>query len=270
MSDTTSRPAMLAAEALERTVEHAAVVKAARPVGRMFALAVFAGAFISFGAAFMLVVRSDGSLGFAVSQLLGGLVFCLGLFLVLCAGAELFTGNSLMLCGALSRRVTVPQMLRCWAVVYLGNALGALCVASLLVAAGFLDANGGAVGTTALSVALTKAGLAPSAMFVRGILCNVLVCLAVWTSFTANTPAGKLACALLPVVGFVVMGFEHSVANMFFLPLGLIAQATGALGATELLASGVAMSLVLVTLGNIVGGLIVGAGYWLAFHTESG
>lgn len=260
----TMRP-LLAPHEIEAQAEEAGCTKATLSAGRLFVLAVLAGAFIAFGGSFMLMVRSDQTLTFAVSQVLGGLVFCLGLFLVLVAGAELFTGNRLMVAGALSGRYGWSRVLRNWVIVYAGNAVGALCVAVLVTAAGVLEANGGAVGQTALSIALTKASLAPGVMLVRGVLCNILVCLAVWMGFAGQSVCDKLAAAVLPVVGFVVLGFEHSIANLFFLPLGLLAQATGALGAETLTLAGVGTNLLLVTLGNMVGGTLVGAAYWFVY-----
>lgn len=260
----TMRPLLIPHE-IEAQAEEAGCTKASMPLARMFMLAVLAGTFIAFGGSFMLVVRSDQTLSFAVAQVLGGLVFCLGLFLVLVAGAELFTGNCLMAAGALSGRYSWARLARSWLVVYAGNLVGALCMALLVAAAGLLDANVGAVGQTALSVALTKAGLTPGAAFVRGILCNVLVCLAVWMGFAGQSVCDKLAAAVLPVVGFVVLGFEHSIANLFFLPLGLIAQAAGVLGADALTLAGVGANLLFVTLGNIVGGVAIGAAYWFVY-----
>lgn len=259
---------LLAPPEIEARAEEAGRAKASLPLPRMFALAVMAGAFIAFGGSFMLMVRSDATLSFAVSMLLGGLVFCLGLFLVLVAGAELFTGNCLMVAGALSGRYGWGRVVRNWAVVYAGNAVGAVCVALLFAAAGNLDANAGAVGVTALSVALAKGGLAPATALVRGVLCNVLVCLAVWMGFAGQSVCDKLAAAILPVVGFVVLGFEHSVANLFFLPLGLIAQAAGVAGAGVLTPAAVAGNLLFVTVGNIVGGALVGCAYWFVYGRD--
>lgn len=261
------RPLLAPAE-IESRVEEVGLTKAALPLGRTFALAVLAGAFIALGGAFMLVVRADASLPFAASQVLGGLVFCLGLFLVLVAGAELFTGNCLMVAGALSRRYAWTSVLRNWVIVYVGNAIGAVCIAVMFWAAGIFASNHGAVGEIALSVALTKAGLAPGVALVRGILCNILVCLAVWMGFAGQSVSDKLAAAVLPVVAFVVLGFEHSIANLFFLPLGLLAQYAGVAGADVLTVSGVGLNLLFVTAGNIVGGALVGAAYWFAYKRQ--
>ncbi len=256
-------PLMRTPDEVRAAVEEAGCAKAAVPAGRLFIRAVLAGAFVAFGGSFMLVVRADGSLSFTASALLGGLVFCLGLFLVLVAGAELFTGNALMLMGALSRRFSLSRVLRNWVVAYAGNAVGALIVAGLLMLADTGGLADGAVGAAALSVAAAKAALAPGVAFVRGILCNVLVCLAVWMGFAGKTVCDKLAATVLPVCAFVALGFEHSVANLFFLPFGLMLQA--ATGTAVVSVAGAAMNIVCVTAGNIVGGAIVAAAYWVAF-----
>lgn len=245
---------------------HIGFTKAKLSRGRAFVLAVLAGAFVALGASFMLMVRSDASLGTTPSLLLGGLAFCLGLFLVLVAGAELFTGNCLMAIGVLNGKFSAARMLRKWTIVYAGNAVGSLLIAGLLVAAGFLEMNGGAVGELAASVAAGRAALDPLTAFVRGILCNVLVCLAVWMGSAGRTVCDKLAAAVLPVVAFVVLGFEHSVANMFFFPLGAAAQL--ALGGGVMAVSGVLCNLLFVTLGNIVGGVAVAAAYWFVYGRE--
>lgn len=243
---------------------HIGFAKTALTRGRAFVLAILAGVFVALGAAFMLTVRADATLSATASLLLGGLAFCLGLFLVLVAGAELFTGNCLMLIGALDGRYPLMRMVRRWAVVYAGNAVGSLVVVALLLAAGFPELLGGSVGSFAYTVAASKASLAPGVALARGILCNVLVCLAVWMGSAGKTVCDKLAAAVLPVVSFVAMGFEHSVANMFFLPLGLAVQALG-MGAGAITVAGVACNLLFVTIGNIIGGVAVAAAYWFVY-----
>ncbi len=250
---------------IERAVEEAGVAKASCPTARLAVLSVLAGVFISFGAAFMLVVRADAQIPFAASQVLSGAVFSLGLFLVLVAGAELFTGDNLMVAGALSGRYGWRAVAGVWARVYIGNLVGALAMALAMAAAGLQDLGSGAVGLAAVSVALGKVSLAPVQIVVRGVLCNILVCLAVWTAFAARDVPGKLACAALPVMGFVAMGFELCVANMFFLPFAMLVQGGAGLAGTVGLA-GVAVNLVLATAGNLIGGaVVVGGAYWLAY-----
>ncbi len=266
MAENEAGTVMLPPAKTQEAFVHIGFAKTRITKGRAFVLAILAGAFVALGASFMLMVRSDSTLSSSISLLLGGLAFCLGLFLVLVAGAELFTGNCLMVIGALDGRYPFARMLRKWAVVYVGNAVGALLVVLLMVVAAFPAMQNGAVGELALSVAASKASLSPLVAFTRGILCNVLVCLAVWMGSAGKTVCDKLAAAVLPVVAFVVLGFEHSVANMFFLPLGLAIDALQ--GTATIAAAGVASNLLFVTLGNIVGGVAVAAAYWFVYGRD--
>lgn len=266
MAENENGTVMLPPAKTQEAFVHIGFAKARLTRGRAFVLAILAGAFVALGASFMLMVRSDVSLSPTISLVLGGLAFCLGLFLVLVAGAELFTGNCLMVIGALDGRYPLVRMLRKWAIVYAGNAVGALLVVVLLLVSGFAEMQGGAVGELACSVAASKASLSPVVAFSRGILCNVLVCLAVWMGSAGKTVCDKLAAAILPVVAFVVLGFEHSVANMFFLPLGLAIEALW--GGSSVVVLGVASNLLFVTLGNIVGGVAIAAAYWFVYGRE--
>lgn len=244
--------------------ERVAEAKAATESGRAFVLGVLAGAFISLGAVFMLVVQADASLPFAASRLLGAFGFCVGLFLVLAAGAELFTGNCLMVMGALSGRIGWGGLARSWAVVLAGNAVGALLAVALTVAADVGSLGDGALARAAVALAEGKVGLPTSVAFARGVLCNLLVCLAVWVSYAASSVTDKLFSALLPVMAFVTCGFEHSVANLFLLPYALALQGAGVAGSVTL--DGVVTNLCAVTLGNLVGGaLLVGGAYWFVY-----
>ena len=218
--------------------------KVSSPPGRSFLLAVMAGLFIAMGAACMLVVKSDSSLGFASSQILGGVVFSVGLVLVVVAGAELFTGNNLMVIGCLSRRYSPGELVGSWLMVYAGNFLGSLLLVLILVGSGFAGLNGGAVGVAAAGVASSKASLPPIAAFCRGIACNVLVCLAVWMSFAGHSLADKFFSCVMPVMAFVASGYEHCVANMYYFTMG------GAWSGRAIL------YLLVMTLGNAVGGVI--------------
>ena len=242
-----------------RTCE-VAVAKAGFDVRRSFALAVLAGLQISLGASFMLVVKADLGLSFAVSQLLGGLCFSLGLFLVAVAGGELFTGNNLMLVGLLEGSFGPTCLLRSLVVVYLGNLAGSLLAVGLVLAADLQGLGGGVVGDAAITVASAKCALPWGTSFFRGVLCNVLVCLAVWCCFSGRSVVDKLSACLLPVAAFVACGFEHCVANMFFLPLGFALASDG-----SVTLAGIASNLTACTLGNLMGGMVVVAGlYWLA------
>lgn len=187
---------------------------------RLFALAVLAGAFIALGALFSTVVTAGGGLAPGVSRLLGGTVFALGLILVVVGGAELFTGNTLVIAFA-SRRVRVTRLLRNWVIVYAGNVVGAVGTALLVVLSRRLEAGDGSVGLRALDIASAKTALAVPDAFVSGILANALVCLAVWMSMSARSVTDKVVAVVPPVAAFVAAGFEHSIANLYFVPVAL-------------------------------------------------
>ena len=236
-------------------------------VPTMVALAVLAGAFISLGALFYTVtitVRNESpALPFGVLRLVGGMTFSLGLILVVVGGAELFTGNNLIAMAWAARCVQTRQVVRNWVWVYLGNLLGAGGTAVLVLLAGVHTLGDGAVGETMVRIARGKVALDPLAAFVRGILCNVLVCLAVWLCMGARTVADKVLAILFPISAFVACGFEHSVANMFFLPLGfaLTAGSSASFSILDALSN-----LALVTLGNIIGGtVLVALVYWFIY-----
>lgn len=250
---------------MELKNERVAETKAGTDLASALVLAVMSGAFISLGATFMLVVKSDATLPFAATQLLGGFAFTLGLFLVLAAGAELFTGNCLMVMGPLSGRFSWGKLLSSWLVVLAGNLAGALLASAAMLAAGVASANGGALGEAAIAVAEGKVALGWGTAFARGVLCNMLVCLAVWVGHSASSVTDKFFSALLPVMGFMAAGFEHCVANMFFLPYAMMLQATGvASGSVDL--AGVLHNLSAATLGNLMGGVVlVGASYWFVY-----
>lgn len=247
---------------IARRVESSGVAKASLPLLQTLALAVLAGAFIAFGAMSYTVVVTGSELGFGPTRLLGGVAFSLGLVLVVIGGAELFTGNNLIAMAWADRRVTTSRLLRNWVLVYAGNAVGALGSAAAVLLSGILD-TGGSLHETAAAIAQTKIALGVSEAFFRGILCNVLVCLAVWLCFAARTVAGKVLAVVFPVSAFVALGFEHSVANMYLIPVGLFAG--GAVPAAADLAA-MAQNIAVVTLGNIVGGtLLVALVYWLVY-----
>lgn len=238
-------------------IEEAGVGKARLGLVQITALSLLAGAFIAFGAAFYTVVMTGVDAGFGPARLLGGAAFSLGLILVVVGGAELFTGNALMVMAWVDRRVAGAAVLRAWGVVYLGNFAGALAMALLVSLSGTLS---GATGALAVEIAEAKMALAPLEAFVRGVLCNALVCLAVWLSFAARSVAGKILAILWPITAFVALGYEHSVANMYLIPVGLLSGAEGGL-------AGFAHNLVPVTLGNVVGGAGgVALSYWAAYR----
>jgi formate/nitrite transporter len=268
------RPDALTPAEVEVKAEGLGVIKSNMRFRQAFTLAVMAGLFIGMGGMFMLLVKSDSTLPFAASQLLGGLVFCLGLFLVITAGAELFTGNCLMICGRLSSKYSWGNMLRSWVVVYVGNLVGSLVVVGILFFAHYYANNGDAVGNTMITVAAGKINQDWLVLLLKGVMCNFLVCLAVWVGFAARTIADKFFALLLPITAFVACGFEHCVANMFFLPMGLVMKSsgfayTGGADISSLDIIGILYNLSAATLGNIIGGgLLVGMAYWLAYHKK--
>lgn len=232
-------PAQIAA-----LVESAGVAKSRMPLGQVLVLAILAGAFIGFGAAAYLVVMTGADPGFGPQRLLGGVVFSLGLILVIVGGAELFTGNALMIMAAVDRKITASALLRNWGVVFFGNFAGAAGLAVAFWISGLMD---GPIGETAIKVAVAKSGGSIVPWLVKGALCNALVCLAVWLSFSARDTTGKILAILWPISAFVLLGLEHSIANMFFLPLGWLAGA-------DLQVWDAVNNLIWVTLGNIAGG----------------
>ncbi|TET55042.1 MAG: formate/nitrite transporter family protein [Dehalococcoidia bacterium] len=246
---------------------------------RMFVLAILAGVFIAFGAEFYTLVVHDSGLAFGLNSLIGGLVFCLGLILVVVAGAELFTGNSLVVMGFIEGKVSARQLLKGWGIVYLGNFAGSLVMVLLVYYTaqwGFHDAM---VGGKALLIANTKVNMTFLEAFMRGILCNVLVCLAIWLAFSGRTTIDKILAVIFPITAFVASGFEHCVANMYFIPMGMalagqsdvLVAAQGMVGQPITLgnltiAGFLVKNLIPVTLGNIIGGsLLVGVIYWSVY-----
>ena len=246
---------------------------------RLLALAVLAGAFIALGGMFATTVLAgaDGVVPFGISRLLSGLVFCLGLVLVVVGGAELFTGNTLMVMALAAGKVRLREMLRAWAIVYVGNFIGAVGTAGLVFLSGQYLSGKGSVAAVALTLALNKTTLPFDHALFLGILCNVLVCLAVWLAFGARSTTDKVLAVIFPVSAFVVAGFEHSVANMYLIPLGLFIKAWGPAALwTQINGSAAAypaltwpaffISLIPVTIGNIIGGGgLVGAVYWFIY-----
>ena len=250
MSETQALSPKEIAEALTGIAER----KASATVQEQFFLAVLAGIYIGLGAVVATVVTSGSGLDVGFQRFLGGSVFSVGLMLVLIPGSELFTGNILMSVGFLARRVRLLRIVRNWVIVWIGNFAGAMLLAWLMYQSGQLVQDGTVryVGERAIAIAERKLELGATfwPCFIRGILCNMLVCLAVIMSSSARTVAGKILAIYFPIMTFVTCNFEHSIANMYFLPAGLMAA--GQLGARF---GGMLMNLLAVTLGNIVGGL---------------
>lgn len=258
--------------------ETAGRAKAGRDAITLLVLGLLAGAFIAFGALFMTVVLTGSSdLPWGMARLVAGLVFSLGLILVIVGGAELFTGDSLMIVACASGRIGLMALLRAWGLVYTGNVAGAIGTAILVFLAGEHSFAGGAVGKTALTIASAKAALPTVQLFFLAVLCNVLVCLAVWMSFGARSTTDKILVIVPPIAAFAAAGFEHSIANLYFLPYGLLIKswaapefwATLGLDASAYLGLTVATALhniVVATIGNLIGGsLMVGIIYWFVY-----
>lgn len=246
------------------------------PMKKLFVLAILAGAFIAFGAQLFIIVGSDATLGFGFTRFMGGAVFSVGLMLVVVAGAELFTGDNLIVISALEKKVRWSELLKAWAAVYIGNLVGSLLIALLLYWSGLWSLNGNLVGAAALKIAGAKVGLTFVQGLVRGILCNWLVCLAVWMATASKDIIGKLFAIFFPIMAFVASGFEHSVANMFFVPYGILLKSVPkvveATGKTLTDYAGLnwgtlwTKNLIPVTIGNIIGGaFFVGFVYWFVY-----
>ena len=246
---------------IARKIERLGVVKAHADTLTLLVLAVLAGAFISLGALLFTVVVTESSLGLGPTRLLGGVSFCLGLILVVVAGAELFTGNNLIAMAWASRLIGTREVMRNWLLVYVGNVVGCLGTVLLVVWADIAGLGDGAVGETAVRIARTKADLPLAEAFTRGILCNALVCLAVWLAIGARSVTDKILAILFPITAFVAIGLEHSIANWFFLPFGIAVDAHRAVSIV-----GVGRNIAAVTAGNVAGGTLLVAGvYWVAY-----
>ncbi len=261
--------------------------KAVAPFFYLSALGILAGCYIALAGVLCTVVTNDLAqyVGGGLAQLFGGLVFSLGLILVVIAGAELFTGNTLMVAGWLEGKITGLQIARNWAIVYVANFVGSILIAWFFVAGGVWEMNGALVGAKALLTANAKVNLTWTAALIRGILCNWLVCLAVWLASGSKDGVSKILCIVFPITAFVACGYEHSVANMYFIPAGIflksqpaalaaVAPALGAVDANGALAalsslnwsSFVVKNLIPVTIGNIIGGaFFVATFYWSVF-----
>jgi formate/nitrite transporter len=259
-----------------RRAENVGATKARMGRFDVFVLSVLAGAFIALGAIFATTVTAGGAdLPYGVVRLLAGLVFTLGLILVVVAGAELFTGNNLIVMAWASRRVATAQLLANWGIVFVGNFVGALATAALLFVSEQYTFGAGAVGQSILAIGVAKTSLGFGQAIALGMLCNALVCLAVWLSYGAHTTTDKILAIIPPIAAFVAAGFEHSVANMYFISIALLVKSDDTFVATldpqpdltELtVQSFLVDNLLPVTIGNILGGaVLVGAVYWLVY-----
>lgn len=274
MSNQISLDAFPPAEMAER-MEAVGVKKANLDFWTMFMLAILAGAFIGMGAEFCTLTITDTGLGFGVNKLLGGLVFSLGLILVVVAGAELFTGNNLIIFAWVNGRISLGRLMRNWIIVYCGNLVGSVITALLMFMTRQWTFSGYNVGVTALNIANSKVNLAFGEALARGILCNALVCLAVWLCMSGRSVIDKIMAIVFPITAFVASGFEHSIANMYFIPIGMLLKGEPkvleAAGKTladyaNLDVGGFIGNLIPVTLGNIFGGgFMVALVYWFVY-----
>lgn len=267
-------------EEMSKRVQNVGVTKANLDFLSTLMLAILAGAFIAFGAVFATLVVHDSNLSFGLTKLLGGLVFCIGLILVVIAGAELFTGNNLIIMAYVDKKIPLSKVLRNWGIVYLGNLIGSLTMVVWIYLSQQWAGNSYLIGAKAVMIANAKVNLPFMVAFSRGILCNTLVCLAVWLCFSGRTVVDKIVAIIFPITAFVALGFEHSVANMYFIPMGLmlksnpnvlaaIASTGNVANLSNLTIGGFINNLIPVTLGNILGGgVLVGFVYWFIYDRE--
>lgn len=254
------------------------VGKATLPISKMLILGILAGMFIALGGVAS-VIASATIANPSLAKLISGLVFPGGLTMVLLAGSELFTGNNLIIISVMEKEVRVRQMLKNWLFVYIGNLIGSIFVALLIVYSDLPAIFGNAFAASILNTAVAKVSLPFGTAFVRGILCNFLVCIAVWIAYAAKDVAGKVIGLFFPILMFVISGFEHSVANMYYIAAGIFAKTNGAYVAAAAAGNDYAGlnwggmftgNLIPVTLGNLVGGaVLVGLGYWFVYVRKS-
>ena len=236
------------------------------PVLKTFLLGIMAGAFIALGGLGSQIASCD-AVSPSAARMISSVVFPIGLFMVLVGGAELFTGNCLIMIPVLSGKAKLSGMLKNWVLVYFGNMLGGLIIAALAAFSHIYSFDGGNLATMVVNTAVTKATISFSDGLLRGILCNILVCMAVWCAFAADELAGKVLALWLPVMLFIVGGFEHCVANMYFIPAGMLASSLYGISAPGLSFFGYFVTnLIPVTIGNIIGGgICVGAMYYVIY-----
>jgi formate/nitrite transporter len=243
-------------------VQGAGLTKARLALLPQLILSMLGGAFIGMGALFYVLIHSDASLGFAARQVMASLSFCLGMLLVVVAGAELFTGNNLLVMARAQGLIGNRDVVRNWTIVFAGNLAGAVGLALLVWLSHHPDMNNGEVGRDYLHIAQAKAALPFQVAFWRGILCNALVCLAIWMSYAGRTVIDKAIAIIFPIAAFVAAGFEHCIANLYYFSMALLLEP----GASPALLGGMLRNLVAVVLGNVIGGsVLVGLVYYLIY-----
>lgn len=258
--------------------EYVGVTKAHMSIVKTTSLAVLAGAFIAFGAVFSTIVTAGSTMSFGVTKLLGGITFSLGLILVVIGGAELFTGNNLMIMAWANRKIKTTLVLKNWLFVYAGNMIGATSIVILIILSGHYLFGGGITGSKILHIAKSKCELGFTQAIVLGILCNILVCLAIWLCYSSKSAHGKILAIIFPITAFVAAGFEHSIANMYLIPMGILVKEWADPELWNLIQSSPQQfeslnwsnffvgNLLPVTIGNIIGGAIfVGLAYWFIY-----
>lgn len=245
-------------------LENIGAAKTAIPLFSLILLGMMAGSFIGFGALYYTLITSDPSIGFAGSRLLGGIGFCLGLILVVVTGAELFTGNNLLTIAWAGGKISTFAMMRNWVIVCIANFIGAASLALIVVWSGHTEMNNGLIAEQYMKIAAMKSTLPFWTAFFRGLLCNALVCMAVWMALSGRSLIDKAMVIIFPISAFVAAGFEHSIANMYFLSIAMILQALHMVTPVAAIGwSGFFGNLVPVILGNLVGGSVV---VGLVFH----
>jgi len=263
---------------MAQLAEEAGIKKANRSFSKTFVLAILAGAFIAFGAIFSTVVTAEPTLSLGFTKLIGGMAFCLGLILVIIGGAELFTGNNMIVMAWANKRIKTIQVIRNWSIVFIGNFVGSISIVILMLYSLQYSSGTGNIGAKALSIAEAKCSLGFGQAIVLGIFCNVLVCLAVWLCYSAKSTSGKILSILFPITAFVASGFEHSIANMYFIPKALLIKSSANEAFWAKINSAPEMyenlnwsnfivnNLIPVTIGNIIGGaVLVGFVYWFVY-----
>lgn len=263
---------------MAQKAEEVGIAKAKMGLSKTLVLAILAGAFIAFGAAFSTTATAGSDMFFGVTKVLGGITFSLGLILVIVGGAELFTGNNLIVMAWANKKVSTALVLRNWFLVYVGNMIGAVAIALLVFFSKQYLFGKGTVMINMMNIALAKCQTGFISGIALGILCNVLVCLAVWLCFSAKTVTGKVISIIFPITAFVACGFEHCIANMYFVPLGMLIKTFGGEEAYAIMESNnvnydalnisefITNNLIPVTIGNVIGGaVLVGMVYWFVF-----
>jgi formate transporter len=246
-------------------VENIGVAKAKADFFRLMMLGILAGAYISLGALMYATVMTGADPQIGMYRFIGGITFCLGLILVVVGGAELFTGNNLLAMAWASKLISTKELIRNWIIVYCGNVVGCIGTVILVYYANMASIMGGELGVTLYNIAVLKTGLSVSEMIARGVLCNCLVCMAVWLAIGGRSVTDKILAVIFPISAFVALGFEHSIANWFLLPLAYIIESGGNLEASAIL-----LNIMVVTIGNIIGGsLLVASVYWAVYLRKS-